>query len=118
MIALTWTLLASNSLILLEEPELSLHARIVEQIPAMILDARRSRKTAGGQILVSTHSESLLSRNDIDASFLILQPGERGESTAIKTPDEAEGDALRAGMSAADILLPKTATSIGQIGRI
>jgi len=115
MIALTWTLLASNSLILLEEPELSLHARIVEQIPAMILDARRSRKLAGGQILVSTHSVSLLSRNDIDGSFLILQPGERGESTTIKTPDQEEVGALRAGMSPAEILLPKTATSIGQI---
>lgn len=115
LIALTWTLLASNTLILLEEPELSLHVQIVKQIPAMILDARRSRKTAGGQILVSTHSESLLSRDDIDGGFLILQPGERGESTTIKTPDEAEVDALRAGMSPADILLPKTAASIGMI---
>ncbi len=115
VIALTWTLLASNNLILLEEPELSLHAQIVKQIPAMFLAARRSRKTAGGQILVSTHSESLLSRDDIDGSFLILQPGEKGESTIIKTPDEAEAGALRAGMTPADILLPKTATSIGQI---
>lgn len=115
MIALTWTLLASNSLILLEEPELSLHTGIVKQIPAMILDARRSRKTAGGQVLVSTHSESLLSNNDIDAGFLILQPGEKGESTTIETPDEDEIGALRAGMSPADILLPRTATSIGNI---
>ena len=115
MIALTWTLLASNSLILIEEPELSLHTGIVKQIPAMILDARRSRKTAGGQILVSTHSESLLSNNDIDAGFLILQPGEKGESTTIETPDEDDVGALRAGMSPADILLPRTATSIGKI---
>jgi predicted ATPase len=115
LIALTWTLLASNTLILLEEPELSLHTRIVEQIPAMILNARRSRKMAGGQILVSTHSESLLSRDDIDGGFLILRPGEKGESTTIESPDEAEIDALQAGMSPADILLPKTAASIGKI---
>jgi predicted ATPase len=102
-------------LILLEEPELSLHTRIVEQIPAMILNARRSRKMAGGQILVSTHSESLLSRDDIDGGFLILRPGEKGESTTIESPDEAEIDALQAGMSPADILLPKTAASIGKI---
>ncbi len=114
MIALTWTLLATNSLILLEEPELSLHTAIVKQIPAMIIEARRSRKTAGGQILVSTHSEAMLSNTDIDGSFLILQPGEQGESTAVETPSEADVLALQAGMSPADILLPRTATSIGK----
>lgn len=115
MIALTWTLLASNSLILLEEPELSLHTAIVRQIPAMIVEARRSRKTAGGQIFVSTHSEAMLSNNDIDGSFLILQPGEKGESTTVETPSAADILALQAGMSPADILLPRTATYIGRI---
>ena len=115
MIALTWTLLASNSLILLEEPELSLHMAIVKQIPAMIVEARRSRKTAGGQIFVSTHSEGMLSNNDIDGSFLILQPGDKGESTTIETPSDDEIGALQAGMSPADILLPRTSTSIGKI---
>lgn len=115
MIALTWTLLASNSLILLEEPELSLHTAIVRQIPAMIVEARRSRKTAGGQIFVSTHSEAMLSNTDIDGSFLVLQPGEKGESTTIEAPSQAEMEALQAGMSPADILFPKTATSIGRI---
>ena len=115
MIALTWTLLASNSLILLEEPELSLHTAIVRQIPAMIAEARRSRKTAGGQIFVSTHSEAMLSNNDMDGTFLVLQPGEKGESTTVETPNEADITAMRAGMSPADILLPKTAASIGKI---
>lgn len=115
MIALIWTLLSSNNLILLEEPELSLHKRIVEQIPELIYKARRSRKVAGGQVFVTTHSEALLSSKSIDGKFLILRPGAKGESTQIKTPTEADIAALRSGMTPADILLPQTADSIGSV---
>lgn len=116
MIALVWTLLSSNSLILLEEPELSLHNEIVKQIPGLIYQARRTRKQSGGQIFITTHSETLLSDRSIDGSFLILRPGEKGESTSITTPTEADLVALRTGMSAAEILLPQTADSIGSVG--
>ena len=115
LIALVWTLMASDNLILLEEPELSLHRKIVEQIPRMIADARRSRKKAGGQIIVSTHSPDLLSDVSIDAQFLLLNPGAHGESTAIDVPSKDDLVALKSGMSAADILLPKTSESIGTL---
>ena len=115
MIALIWTLLSTNSLILLEEPELSLHKRIVEQIPDMIYQARKTRKIAGGQIFISTHSESLLSNRSIVGNYLILRPGERGETTRIVQPSDADLDAMSSGMTAADILLPQTSDSIGSI---
>lgn len=115
LIALAWTLMASDNLILLEEPELSLHSKIVEQIPRMIADARRSRKKAGGQIIVSTHSPDLLADKSMEGQFLVLNPGSHGESTSIDMPTEQDLAALKAGMSVADILLPRTSESIGTL---
>lgn len=115
LIALTWTLMSSDNLILLEEPELSLHRRIVEQIPRMLTTAHSSRKKAGGQVFVSTHSPELLSDSSISGSFLILTPQEHGESTVIESPTEHDLIAMQAGMTAADILLPKTTVSVGDL---
>ena len=115
LIALVWTLMASDNLILLEEPELWLHRKIVEQIPRMIADARRSRKKAGGQIIISTHSSDLLSDKSMEGQFLVLNPGKHGESTSIEMPTNDDLTALKAGMSAADILLPRTSESIGKL---
>ncbi len=115
LIALLWTLMASDNLILLEEPELSLHEKIVEQIPRMLEEARRSRKKAGGQVFISTHSPTLLSDTSISGTFLILNPSEHGESTKVEVPTKDDISAMKAGMSAADILLPKTSVSIGNV---
>ncbi len=115
LIALVWTLMTSDNLILLEEPELSLHQKIVEQIPRMLMDAHRSRRKAGGQVFVSTHSPALLSDNSISGSFLILIPSEHGESTSVEVPSKSDLLAMRAGMSAADILLPKTSVFVGSM---
>jgi len=115
LIALIWTLLSSDNVILLEEPELSLHTKIVEQIPSLIYLARKTRKIAGGQIFISTHSETLLSSPAIEGNFLILKPGERGESSRISAPTDDDLEALRTGLTPADILLPQTSTSIQTI---
>ncbi|MCP4647277.1 MAG: ATP-binding protein [bacterium] len=115
LIALVWTLMASDNLILLEKPELSLHRNIVEQIPRLLADARRSRKTVGGQVFISTHSPSLLSSPSISGNFLILNPGQHGESTTIEEPTEQDRLALKSGMTAADILLPRASKSIGAL---
>ena len=56
MIAILWTMLANNSVILFEEPELSLHQAIVEKIPELIQRAKMSKKKAGNQIFISTHN--------------------------------------------------------------
>jgi len=115
MIALIWTLLTSNNMILLEEPELSLHEAIVKQIPDLFYKARQSRKKSGGQILVSTHSEAMLSSKSIVGRFLILQPGHTGEATNIVAPTKEEIAAMHAGLPPADVLLPKTSSSVGVI---
>ena len=115
LIALVWTMLTTNKLILLEEPELSLHKRVVEQIPQLIYKAKKSRKQAGNQILISTHSEDILSSKSITGNFLILRPGNAGESTEIMEPSENDKLALKSGLSPADVLLPQTSSCIGDI---
>lgn len=115
LIAMLWTLLSSNSMILLEEPELSLHTKVVEQIPKLVYKTRQSRKKSGGQILISTHSEAMLADTSIDGGFLILQPGAGGEATSIVSPSEGDLQAMRAGMSPAEILLPQTASTISAL---
>ncbi len=108
MIAFLWTLLDTKSVILLEEPELSLHQDIIEKIPELILRAKKSRKKADGQIFISTHSSAILSSPVIRGQYLILKPSDKGEGTTVTPPSKQEESALDEGISPADILLPKT----------
>jgi predicted ATPase len=115
LIAMLWTLLSSNNMILLEEPELSLHEKIVAHIPDLIYKARQSRKKAGGQIIISTHSRAMLSSKSIGGGFLVLRPGAGGEATSISTPTSADEIAMMHGLSPAEVLLPQTSASIQDI---
>lgn len=115
LLAMLWTLLSSNRMILLEEPELSLHKAIVEQIPGLLYKTRQRRSKSGGQILVSTHSEVMLSSKSIDGNFLMLQPGQGGEATKIISPSDEDIAAMQAGLSPADILLPQTSVTVQRI---
>ena len=116
LIATIWTLLTSNRMILLEEPELSLHTKIVEQIPDLIYKTRQSKKKSDrGQILISTHSEAMLSSQSIEGDFLILKPGVGGEATTIEMPTEAEKEFMKSGFTPAEILLQKSASTIEKI---
>ena len=57
LIGLLWALLDSDSLLLLEEPELSLNSGITRHLAGLIHRMQRRRKR---QVVVSTHSEILL----------------------------------------------------------
>jgi len=106
LLGLLWVLLGGDSLLLLEEPELSLNDAIVRKIPLMLKRAQQGKK-GRRQVLVSTHSEALLSNPGIDPrGIILLEPGTDG-STA-RLADEAERTALSTGLSAAEVLLPKT----------
>ena len=115
LIGLLWTLLDGDSLLLLEEPELSLHNAIVEQIPQMIQHVQRSAKRRR-QIVISSHSEAMMSNPGIDGrGVLILEPGPEG--TVIRTLDKHESSSLKAGLSVAEVVLPKTRPqAAGQLG--
>lgn len=105
LIGLLWSLLEKRQLLLLEEPELSLNNEIVRFIPEIIekiLKGARNQK----QIIITTHSYSLLD-NNIDAnSIILLEPSSNG--TVARTPTEEELASMGAGFTPAEIMLPKT----------
>jgi predicted ATPase len=109
LIGLLWSLLSGDSLLLLEEPELSLHKGIVEQLAPLI---HRLQKTKSGkrQVMLSTHSEVLLEHRSIDPhEVLMLVPGRDGSTEVIPASTDDEINALLSGgMSIADAIFPKT----------
>jgi len=104
LLGLLWSLLDSPSLLLMEEPELSLNASIVAEIPTMMSKIQRQSKRRR-QVLISTHSEALLSNPGIDASgVLLVEPGENGST--IREVNVEEENAIRDGFSIAEVVLP------------
>lgn len=111
LIGLLWSLLESDSLLLLEEPELSLHSRIVRELPALIYRLQRYyKKKKVRQILLSTHSFELLSEVGIGANeVLLLKPTPEGTEVFPASSDREIRSLLEGGMSIADAVIPKTA---------
>lgn len=106
LIGLFWTLLDGDAPLLLEEPELSLHTAIVKQLPALFYRMQRKRKR---QIFVSTHSwEMLLDRGIGGEELLLLQPDNEGTIAAVASSNADIRNLLSAGLSAAEIALPRT----------
>ena len=76
LIALIWSLLDGDSLLLLEEPELSLHAGIVKKLAPLLYQSQQRRNR---QVLISTHSSDLLSDPGIGGKeVLVLTPTKEG----------------------------------------
>lgn len=115
LLGLLWTLLDGSSLLLLEEPEISLNDAIVKEIPVILQRLQRDRKVKR-QIILSTHSEALLSNTGIDGrGVVVLETGLQGSIG--RTLAEDESNALEAGLSVAEVVLPKTRpTSVNQLG--
>lgn len=115
LLGLLWSLLDGDSLLLLEEPELSLNDSIVRQIPLMLQAVQRGRKNRR-QIIVSTHSDALLSNPGIDGrSVLVIEPSSEG--SRLRQINEQELIALKSGLSVAEVVLPKTRPAdVDQLG--
>ncbi len=106
LIGLLWSVLDGDSLLLLEEPELSLNAGIVRKLPALMYRLQRQRQR---QILVSTHSPDLLSDHGIGAEeVLLLTPGDQGTTVQVASAIAEVKDLLDGGLSVGDAVLPRT----------
>jgi predicted ATPase len=107
LIGLLWSLLESDSLILLEEPEISLNSGIVARLPALIYRLQRKRKR---QVILSTHSYEMLADKGIGGEeTLLLTPGSEGtrvEDAASKAEIRA---LLDSGLSVGEAALSHTA---------
>lgn len=112
LLGLLWSLLEGSSLLLMEEPELSLNNAIVAEIPAMMSKIQRRSKRRR-QILISSHSDALLSNPGIDASgVLIVEPGKNGST--IRNISASETDAIKDGFSVAEVVLPTARPSLAK----
>jgi predicted ATPase len=107
LLGLLWVLIEDESMLLLEEPELSLNDAIVREIPRLLDRIQRDKKRRGRQVVISTHSEALLSNPGIDGrGVLLLEPD--AEGTRVRPVDEKEASSLKSGLSVAEVVLPKT----------
>ena len=114
LLGLFWSLLDGESLLLLEEPELSLNAGIVEKLPSIIHRLQKQRKR---QVIVSTHSADLLSDKGIGGEeVLILTPNQEGTAVELASKNKEVRGLLEAGLSVRDAALPKVVpTGIQQL---
>ncbi len=108
LIGLLWTLLEGDSLLLLEEPELSLHSKIVSKLPPLIWRLQRQRKR---QVIVSSHSTELFSDPGIKPSEVALLRPRGSEGTVVELAENRKDVRLllEGGMTMADAVLPLTA---------
>jgi predicted ATPase len=108
LIGLLWTLLEGDSLLLLEEPELSLHSKIVTKLPSLIWRLQRTKRR---QVLVSSHSAELFSDPGIKPSEVALLRPHGSEGTVIELASDKKEVRLllEGGMTVADAVLPLTA---------
>lgn len=110
LIAMLWALQENAGPLLLEEPEWSLHSGILERLAPFI--ARMQRRGHDRQVLITTHSEKLLSDPGIaPEELLLIVPAERGGSAvkvAARMPVVER--AMRAGLSAGQAAQPLTRT--------
>jgi len=115
LIGLLWTLLDGDHLLLLEEPELSLHTSIVAKLPEIIWRMQRARKR---QVVVSSHSIELFSDRGIAADEVALLKPHGSEGTEVTLASDKENIRLllEGGMTIAEAVLPMTAPdSVSQL---
>ena len=97
----------SGRVVLLEEPELSLHTSIVRWLPTIL---NRAARRGGTQVILSTHSTELLEDPGLGLDeVVILRPGPEG--TTSRSPAEIRDvqALLDAGLNLAEILRSETA---------
>lgn len=106
LIGLLWSLLEGDSLLLLEEPELSLNSAIVSKLAPLIYRMQRQRKR---QVLISTHSMDLLSDPGVDAAeVLLLEASHEGTSATLVSDDVDMARLINAGLTVGQVALPRT----------
>ena len=106
LLGLMWSLLESDSVLLLEEPELSLNAGIVSQLAPLISRMQRGRRC---QVLVSTHSEALLKEPGIDSrEVLLLMPAKEGTAVMPSSDFGEVATLLENGFTIGEVVISRT----------
>lgn len=107
LLGLLWVLLDGTAPVLLEEPELSLHAAVIRHLPQVLV--RLGRKS-GRQVILTTHSAELLADPGIAGEEVIqLAPSAEGTVAEVASSKREIAALLAAGMTVAEAVLPRTA---------
>lgn len=116
LFGILWSLFEGDGMLLMEEPELSLHKEVVRQLPAMIEKINRLRKTRR-QVVISTFSDEMLDDQGIGAEEILrLEPTPDGTKMVSPLDSEDELRQLKSGLTVADVILPKTSpTNVQQL---
>jgi len=106
LIGFLWSVLDGDSLLLMEEPELSLHPALVSNLPGLIWRIQYKKKR---QIIISTHSPDLLSDKGIGGEeVLLLTPDVKGAKVELASSIKEVRDLLEGGFSVAEAAIPRT----------
>lgn len=114
LVGLLWSLLETETLLLLEEPELSLHDSVVEKLPPLMVRLKKKKS----QVFVSTHSQTMLVDRGIGGEeILMLMPGKEGTTVQVASNLKDIKILLESGMNPAEAVIPVTAPEyIHQLG--
>lgn len=113
LIGLLWALLEGDSLLLLEEPELSLHPAIVSKLPSLMWRLQRARQR---QVIVTSHSSEIFSDRGIKSNEVaLLRPnGSEGTEVSLASAKREIELLLEGGMTMAEAVLPSTAPNTSE----
>ncbi len=105
LIGLLWSLQEGDSLLLLEEPELSLNSSIVSKLAPIIYTLQKPRKR---QVIISTHSMDLLNDKGISLKeIIVLEPAVEGTKACVSSTIKDVTIMLNAGMTPGGAILPR-----------
>lgn len=109
LIGLLWSLMEtgrSAGPLLLEEPELSLNAAIVRQLPTIL---NRVQREGGPQVIITTHAYSMFADEGVGLDeVLVLTPTPDGTTAMLAVELDDVRNALDIGMSLEEALDPLT----------
>lgn len=105
LMGLLWALMETGGALLLEEPELSLHPAVVKHLPALF---SRVGRRSGRQVIVTTHSDALLSDDGIGLDEVhLLATAHEGTSVRTAVHDNQIRLLLEGGITMADAVFPR-----------
>lgn len=106
LFAFLWSLLDGTGPLLLEEPELSLHPGVIQNLMSLCAVLLAD---SGRQLFVSTHSLDLLSEESIaPEEVLMLIPSKEGTEIRAASDDKDIRALLEGGLRIGDAVLPST----------
>lgn len=106
LIGFLWSLFEGDSLLLMEEPELSLHVGIIRMLPGMMWRIQNKKKR---QVIISTHSPDLLTDKGIGGEeVVLLTPDVEGTRVEPASSIREIRELLEGGLSIAEVAIPRT----------